>query len=322
MRSSGGPRTLIRRSWALATWAALLGSTSPAQEEQDRPRFQVSVDTVSIAATVLDEESRLVMELSQENFAVFEDGVEQKIDFFSRGELPLKMVILLDTSGSMREKMELAQEAAVRFVRSLKTGDEVQVVEFNDRVLTLAEFTTDFDQVEAAIRQTEATGATSLYNAVYVSLKDLQRASAEEVDRRAIVVLSDGNDTKSIVGFEDVREQARKSNVIVYAISLRATEADLKKDKYFTAKYELDVLARESGGSSYAPAKISDLAGVYDEIATELKSQYSLGYVSTNSASDGSWRRLQVISKQPGTTIRTRAGYFAPRPSRLKRQAR
>jgi VWFA-related protein len=302
--------------------SAVLLTSPPSQEEQERPRFRIAVDTVSIAATVLDDEGGLVLELPQENFSVFEDGVEQRIDFFVRGELPLRMVILLDTSGSMREKMELAQEAAIRFVRSLKPGDEVQVVEFNDRVLTLAEFTTDFDQVEAAIRQTSPTGATSLYNAVYVSLKDLQRGSADELDRRAIVVLSDGNDTKSIVGFEDVREQARKSNVIVYSISLRATEADLKKDKYLTAKYELDVLARESGGSSYAPAKLSDLAGVYEEIATELKSQYSLGYVSTNTSADGSWRRLQVISKQPGTTIRTRAGYFAPRPSRLKRQAR
>jgi VWFA-related protein len=300
----------------------LLAPAPQTQNEQERPRFRIAVDTVSVAAAVLDDEGGLVLELPQENFTVFEDGVEQRIEFFAKGELPLRMVILLDTSGSMREKMELAQEAAIRFVRSLKPGDEVQVVEFNDRVLTLAEFTTDFDQVEAAIRQTSATGATSLYNAVYVSLKDLQRESADELDRRAIVVLSDGNDTKSIVGFEDVREQARKSNVIVYAISLRATEADLKKDKYLTAKYELDVLARESGGLSYAPAKLSDLSGVYDEIATELKSQYSLGYVSTNTSADGAWRRLQVISKQPGTTIRTRAGYFAPRPSRLKRQSR
>jgi VWFA-related protein len=305
--------------------AGLVAATPLAQEGQraeDRPQFRVSVDTVSLAVTVLDEEGHLASELPQENFQIFEDGVEQQIQFFSRGELPLRMAILIDTSGSMRSKLELAQEAAVRFVRSLKPVDSVQVVEFNDRVLTLAEFTSDFDRVEQAIRGTEATGATSLYNALYVSLKDLHRDGTEELDRRAIVVLSDGNDTKSVLGFEDVKEQARKSSVIIYSISLRATEEDLVKDKYRNAKYELDMLARESGGVSYAPEKIGDLSGVYEQIAIELKSQYSLGYVSTNPATDGAWRRLQVISKAPGTEIRTRPGYFAPRPARRSRRPR
>jgi VWFA-related protein len=282
----------------------------------------VSVDTVSLAVSVLDGEGRLVQGLPAENFQIFEDGVEQEVQFFAAGELPLRMVILIDTSGSMQQKLEFAQEAAVRFVRSLKPGDEVQVVEFNDRVLTLAEFTADFDLVEGAIRATSATGATSLYNAMYTSLKDLHRDRPEELDRRALVVLSDGNDTKSIVPFEDVKEQARKSSVVIYAISLRANEDDLKKDKYRNAKYELDVLARESGGVSYAPSKLGDLAGVYEQIATELKTQYSLGYVSTNSATDGAWRRLQVISKAPETEIRTRPGYFARRPARLPRRSR
>jgi VWFA-related protein len=305
--------------------AVAAGSARAAQEatRDERPRFRVSVDTVSLAVSVLGEDGQLVQDLPQENFQVFEDGVEQNIQFFSRGELPLRMVILIDTSGSMRERMQLAQEAAVQFVRSLEPGDEVQVVEFNDRVLTLAEFTDDFDQVEAAIRQTQAVGATSLYNAMYVSLKDLHRNGSGadvELDRRAMVVLSDGNDTKSVLGFEDVKEQARKGSVVIYAISLRANEEDLKKDKYRNAKYELDMLARETGGVSYAPLKIQDLAGVYEQIEFELKTQYSLGYVSTNPASDGAWRRLQVISKAPGTEIRARTGYFAPRPARKPRR--
>jgi VWFA-related protein len=315
----------MRRCLPAGALLALVAAAGLAQQDRaddQRPQFRVSVDTVSLAVTVLDAEGRLVTDLPQDNFQIYEDGVEQQIQFFSRGELPLRMVILVDTSGSMRSKLELAQEAAVRFVRSLKPGDQVQVVEFNDRVLTLAEFTTDFDQVEQAIRQTEATGATSLYNAIYVSLKDLHRENPEELDRRAIVVLSDGNDTKSVLGFEDVKEQARKSSVVIYAISLRATDEDLAKEKYRNAKYELDMLARESGGVSYAPENIDDLAGVYEQIAAELKSQYSLGYVSTNAVADGAWRRLQILSKEPGTELRTRVGYFAPRPVRRHRRAR
>jgi Ca-activated chloride channel family protein len=297
-------------------------AASAQTESQERPRYRITVDTVSLSVTVLDDASRLVTGLPTENFTVYEDGVAQEIQFFSHAELPLKMAILLDTSSSMRQKLDLAQKAAIRFVHSLKVADEVQVVEFNDRVLTLAPFTSDFEEVETAINQTKAMGATSLYEALYVALNDLARMGKEELDRRAIVVLSDGNDTSSLVGFEDIKEQARKHDVIIYAISLRASEDDLKKDKYRNAKYELEILARESGGISYAPQKLSDLAGVYEEIATELKSQYTLGYVSTNSAPDGSWRRLQVLTAEPGTVVRARNGYYARRARRRPRLVR
>lgn len=294
----------------------------PVEPDDTRPRFSASVGTVSLAVTLLDEKNRLVSGLDATNFRVYEDGVQQELEFFSVGELPLKLVILIDTSGSMRQKLALAQEAALGFVESLKPGDEVQVVEFGSRVMTLVEFTPEFDEIAAAIRSTEAEGATAIYNAIYISLKDLDAHARDSIDRRAVVVLSDGNDTASVLGFEDVREQARKSNVAVYAISLRATAADLAKEKYMNAKYELDVLAHESGGVSYAPQDIGDLADVYDQILGELKGQYSLGYTSTNSKQDGKWRRLQIVSEAEGTTVRSREGYYAPRQSRLRRRRR
>ena len=290
--------------------------------EADRPQFRVGVNTVSVAVTLLDEKGRLVTGLDEDNFTIFEDGVEQDIEFFAHGELPLKMVILLDVSTSMRQKLPMAQEAAIGFVGSLKPGDEVQVVEFGERVLTLVEFTSDFDDVANAIRSTKVKGATALYRAMYVSTKDLEAYRRDALDRRAVVVLSDGNDTVSRLGFEDVKAQARRSNVIIYAISLRASLADLKKEKYRNAKYELDMLARESAGTSYAPEKLKDLAGVYEEIATELKSQYSLGYVSTNSEHDGKWRRLQILTAASGTVVRVREGYYAPRKSRRRLRRR
>ena len=298
--------------------AASVHDTGVAASTQ-RSRFSVSVDTVSVAVTVLDDKERIIAGLPRENFRIFEDGVEQQVEFFSRDELPLKMVILLDTSTSMRAKLALAQQAAVDFVGTLKPDDEVQVVEFNERVLTLVEFTSDFDRVIEAIQQTKLAGATSLYNAIYISLKDLEAQSESELDRRAIIVLSDGNDTNSRLVFEDVRQQARKSNVIIYAISLRASESDLKKDKYRNAKYELDMLARETGGVSYAPEKIGDLSDVYDEIASELKGQYTLSYISTNPEQDGSWRQLQILSAREGSQIRAREGYYAPKARRTPR---
>ncbi len=293
---------------------------APVQTEE-RPRFRISVDTVSLAITVLDEKGRLVTGLPQENFIIYEDGAPQEIQHFSQEELPLRVVILLDTSSSMRMKIGMARLAAIRFVRQLTEGDEVQVVEFNDQVLTLADFTSDIEQVTAAIEAVDVGGATELYNALYISMKELDR-HREQFDRRAIVVLSDGADTSSLVSFEDVRELARKINVIVYAISLRGTKDDLKKEKYFKAKYELDLLARETGGLTFAPEKLGDLSETYAQILTELKSQYSVGYLSTNDKQDGSWRYLQVVSKEERTVIRTRTGYYAKRASRLMRRQR
>jgi len=309
---------MLKMRWASWLLATLLTATASLAQEPDVPRFRVGVGTVSLSLTVLDDDGHLVTGLPKENFTVYEDGVEQAIQFFAHGELPLKMVILLDVSSSMRQKLEMAQEAAVRFVDSLTPGDEVQVVEFGSRVMTLVEFTPDFTEAANAIRSTTVEGATALYNAVYVSLKDLEAYRSDQLDRRAIVVLSDGNDTKSVLRFEDVKEQARKSNIIIYAISLRANEADLKKEKYRNAKYELDMLAEASGGMSYAPEKLNDLSDVYDDILEELKAQYSIGYVSMDAEHDGKWRHLQILTAEPGTRVRSREGYYAPRKSRRR----
>ena len=305
----------VKRIYWVALTSTLLATSAFSQQ---RTRFEVSVDLVSLAVTVFDENRRLATNLEEGDFQVFEDGTEQELSVFSRESLPLRMVILLDTSLSMRRKMAMAQEAAVRFVKSLKAEDRVKVVEFNDRVLTLNDYTSDFDRVADAIRQTKPGGATSLYNAIYISLRDLSEPRAG-VERQAIVVLSDGADTRSLVSFEDVRELARKADVLLYTISLRTSPKDLEKRKYANAKYELARLSEETGGSMFTPERIEDLAGVYDLIAAELKSQYNLGYISKNKIADGSWRRLQLRCSGEGMKIRVRAGYYAPERSGVKK---
>jgi VWFA-related protein len=288
-------------------------------ESQQRTRFEVSVDMVSLSVTVFDGKRKLVTDLEDDNFTIYEDGAEQEIQVFSREDLPLRMIVLLDTSSSMRMKMRMAQDAAIEFVRSLKTGDQIKVIEFNDRVLTLEEFSSDVGRVAEAIRDTEAKGATALYNAIYISLQSLSRRRQVD-ERQAVVVLSDGADTRSLVTFEDVRELARKTDVMIYTISLRGSEKDLKKNKYLNAKYVLEKLAEESGGSSFSPENIKDLSGVYDQIANELKSQYNMGYTSSNTVADGSWRRIQVLCTRSGVDVRTRAGYYAPRARRSRKK--
>jgi len=311
MKSNG--RLAAAGSLFLSSLVAFASAVSNAQDsESQRPQFRVSVEMVSLSVTVFDEDRRLVTDLGVEDFNVYEDGAPQEIKIFSREALPLRMVILLDTSSSIERRLALAQEAAVRFVDSLQPGDQVKIIEFNDRVLALKDFTPDFAEAKEAIRSTKAQGATSLYEALYISLRSFSR-HRDGNERLAVVVLSDGNDTRSLVTFDDVRELARKTDVLVYTISLRGQEDDLKKQKYLDAKYELEKLSTETGGSSFAPAAIDDLAGVYERIAAELKSQYNIGYVSTNTKTDGSWRRLQVMCNQEGTEVRSRVGYYAPR---------
>jgi len=297
------------------TVIAIVPLSQQTSESDQRPRFEVSVDMVSLSITAFDDEKKLVTDLGEEDFAIYEDGVEQEIRVFSREDLPLRMIVLLDTSSSMRMKMKMAQDAAIEFVRSLKVGDQVKVIQFNDRVLILEDFSSDVERVAEAIRTTEAQGATALFNAIYIALQSLSRRRNTD-ERQAVVVLSDGADTRSLVTFEDVRELTRKTDVTIYTISLRGTEKDLKKEKYFNAKYVLEKLAEESGGSSFSPEDIKDLSGVYDQIADELKSQYNIGYMSANTDADGTWRRIQVLCKRPGLDLRTRAGYYAPRARR------
>ena len=183
------------------------------------------------------------------------------------------------------------------------------MVGFSHRVLTLIDFTSDFDRVAHAVRETEAYGDTCLYNALYISLQELPRAQAR-VERQVIVVLSDGDDTRSLVPLEDVLELARRSDVIIYGVSILAPKEDVNNEANSEARYVLEKLSSESGGSAFAAVEVNDLKEVYQRIATELKNQYFLGYVSNVRAED-QWRRIQVLSGRSGVQMRTRSGYYA-----------
>jgi Ca-activated chloride channel family protein len=221
------------------------------------------------------------------------------------------MVLLLDTSASMDEKIGSAQEAAIRFVGTLKEDEDVaQVVEFGSRARVLQPFTADREKLAQVIRTTQAGGTTSLYNALYIALKNLARRRTD-IRRQAIVVLSDGEDTSSIVTFDQVMELAKDTDVTIYTISLR--DESRKRSKYFSeAEHVLKKLAEETGGQWFFPNHIQELESVYARISKELKSQYNIGYVSANTKRDGSWRRVVVQTDRDNLLVRTKLGYYAP----------
>jgi Ca-activated chloride channel family protein len=293
----------------------LLGAATQPPPAQQSP-FRAGVDLVSLNVTVADGAAHYVTDLTQDDFSVFEDGVKQEVTFFNRSNLPIALALLVDTSASMETKLPTAQEAAIGFARKLRSQDLAEVVDFDSRVVVLQPFTNSPAELEQAIRKTSAGGSTSLYNAVYIALKDLKKVVAKNVDeirRQAIIVLSDGEDTSSLLPFEEVLDLAKRSDTAIYSVGLRSNDTMNSSTKGFKeAEFVLRQFSQETGGRAFFPNQLSDLNNVYGQIADELSSQYTVGYSSRNAKRDGSWRRVVVRVSRPNVTARTKQGYFAP----------
>ena len=308
-----GTGHITESSVALALGIAISASVTIAHQ-QEEPAFRAGVDLVSLNVTVTDGDNRYVTDLTADGFRVYEDGALQKISFFNRTQLPIALALLMDTSASMNDKMATAQEAAAGFAEQLRAEDLGSVIDFDSRVEILQGFTSSLEKLNAAIRRTSAGGSTSLYNAIYISLKELQKIEAtteNEIRRQAIVVLSDGEDTSSLVGFEEVLELAKISNTTIYTIGLKSQ--DLRSQRGFReADFVLRQLAQDTGGLAFFPQQIGDLVEIYQRISDELSSQYTLGYTSQNPLRDGKWRRLVVRVDRSNVAARAKQGYYAP----------
>jgi Ca-activated chloride channel family protein len=284
----------------------------PAQQ----PSFRSAVDVVSLNVIVTDGTGHYVTDLTPEDFNVFEDGVKQDVTFFNKTNLPIALALLLDTSASMESKLPTAQEAAIGFAKKLREQDFAEVIDFDSRVVVLQTFTNNAGELEQAIHRTSAGGSTSLYNAVYIALKDLKKVVArnvEEIRRQAIVVLSDGEDTSSLLPFEEVLDLAKRSETAIYSIGLRSNEnVALATRGFKEAEFVLRQLSQETGGRAFFPNQVAELSTVYAQISDELSSQYTVGYSSKNGKRDGAWRRVVVRVNRPSVIARTKQGYFAP----------
>jgi Ca-activated chloride channel family protein len=215
----------------------------------------------------------------------------------------------------MDEKLATAQAAAVRFVKTLRPEDAAEVIQFNDRATVLQDFTAEHALLEAAIKKTQAAGPTALHNALYIALKELgKQKKAGQLRRLAIILLTDGEDTASLVTDDQVLELARKTEINIYAIRLAADRAaDRLRPSFSQASYVLTSLSKETGGQVFFPASLNELESVYDRIAEELRTQYSVGYVSSNRRQDGKWRRIVVrVPDRESVTVRHKLGYYAP----------
>jgi Ca-activated chloride channel family protein len=308
----------MRARPALAALVLALPAALAAQTPRRPPTFEAGIEVVNLHVTVMDGRNRYITDLKDTDFAIFEDGVKQDLSLFNHEDLPISLSLMMDMSASMDEKLVQSQQAAVRFVKTLRPQDVASIVAFNDRINVLSDFTADQATLEKAVLRTEASGPTALHNALYVTLKELgKQKKAGELRRRALVLLSDGEDTASLVQDEQVMELARKLEIAIYAISLRPNRVqDRNRLSFSQAAHLLTVLSRDTGGQVYFPNSISEMDAVYDRIAEELRTQYNLGYVSSNRRRDGKWRRIVVRTREE-LQVRHKIGYYAPRGDRV-----
>lgn len=279
--------------------------------------FRSGVDVVALDVCVKDRQGRLIPGLGPDDFIVLENNTPQELALFSpEGQVPLAVALLIDRSASMAgTRLEQAKAAGVAFLRSVSPEDLVEVIAFNERADRRFPLGTVGLEADQALADLSATGATGMFEAVLVALRDLAQAQRREATeyRYAIVVLSDGEDTISRLPFDDVLADVRRSGVIVYGISLRFDE----KGRALPPLHELSQLANDSGGRVVSISGLEQLAPVYQEIAAELRHLYRLGYAPSNSQRDGAWRRISVrVLDNRDARVRTRAGYYAPRELR------
>ena len=278
--------------------------------------FRGGADVVVLSITVSDAENHFITGLERGDFEIFEDGVLQNITDFAREQQPIALSILLDTSTSMDKKLPIAQEAAIGFVKRLGPKDVAQIIAFDTRPDILQDFTNDKPTLDKAIRRTQTGGSTALYNALYIamsSLKQVHADNSEDLRRQAIIVLSDGEDTSSVIDYDQVLEAAKRSEVTVYSIALRSKQ-DAPLHGFNEADFVFRTLSMETGGRVFHVDDVSQLQGIYQQIADELASQYYVGYTSKNNKQDGAWRKIAVRLNRPNVVARTKTGYFASKP--------
>ena len=299
-----------------------LSSKSPQETPAPRPKgytFGVNVDLVLMYTSVFDKNGQFIGGLKKDNFKLYEDGLEQQISTFSQEDVPISMGILLDLSGSMRGKFDQVNKAALAFIRASNPKDQVFLIGFNDEVELLQDFTSDIDEITDSLDNTNVMGGTALYDAIYLGV---QKAQGGNRAKKAVVVVTDGEDRDSYYKLDELIAKVQESDVQVFSVGFlneipeRSLFGRWSKSVPEKAHDALIRIGEETGGKAFFPDKLTDLHTIVGEIAGELRNQYTIGYFSSNNARDGSFRRVKIEltgSNKATSYVRNRRGYFAPK---------
>jgi Ca-activated chloride channel family protein len=279
--------------------------------KQPTPTLKVDVGLVLVNATVSDPQGRVVTGLEPEHFQLWEDKVEQKIEYFSSEDTPLSLGLIFDATGSMQDKISTARDAAVTFLKAGNPEDEYFLVEFSERPKLVEDFTTDISRLQNRLIFTPAKGLTPLYDAVYLGLEKIKNANHS---KKALLLISDGEDNHSRYTSFQIKEFVKEQNVQIFAIGITGGYEDsLGTDR--TGRAIIEELAGTTGGRAFFTDSVYELEDICTKIAVELKNQYVIGYRSTNDAKDGKWRKIRMKVNPPkglpNMTVRGKSGYYA-----------
>jgi Ca-activated chloride channel family protein len=293
---------------ALTLSAALsLAQTKPTPAQDDVPTFKVGTNQVVLQATVTDKSGKLLTNIPQSAFKVKENDVDQQLNLFRREDVPVSMGIIIDNSGSMRDKRLKVGAASMALVKASNPQDEMFIVNFNDDAYLDQPFTSNSKKLEEALDKIDSKGGTAMRDAINMSIDYLKESGKK--DKKVLLVVTDGNDNTSNMTLEQLVRKAQQSEVLVYCIGLLSEEEPREAGK---AKRALKALAQASGGLDYYPKDLAEVDRITPQIAHEIRNQYVLGYLPTNTALDGSFRKITVtVSGYGHATVRTRNGYYA-----------
>lgn len=296
---------------ALAAYAASGQQQPPKPEEHSVPLFTSNTRLVVLHTTVADKSGHLITDLPRTAFTVYENGVTQQIQSFKREDVPVSMGLIIDNSGSMRDKRAKVEAAAIALVKASNKEDEVFVVNFNDEAFLDnphgRDFTSDIKEMEEALTRIDSRGGTAMRDAIRMSIDHLKEKAKK--DKKVLVVVTDGNDNSSTITLENLVKASQQSEVLIYGIGILSEEERREAKR---AERALNELATATGGEAFFPKELSEVERLAQTVARDIRNQYTIGYSPTNQNMDGSFRQIKVAVNAPGRpTARTRSGYYA-----------
>jgi Ca-activated chloride channel homolog len=298
--------SFVTLSWL--AFSCFVWAQTPAQPQpSEDPTFRTDTRLVVLPVSVLDKSGKLVTDLQQKSFKVFENGVEQPIKIFRREDVPISLGIIVDNSGSMREKRQKVESASLDLVRASNPQDEVFIVNFNDDPFLDVPMTSDIKKMEEGIARIDSRGGTAMRDAIDSSMTYLKKEGKRQ--KKVLLVITDGNDNASNISLEKLVNRAQQNEVLVYSIGLLNEE---ERREARLAKRALDAISRDSGGLAFYPKGPAEVDAIALQVAHEIRNQYTIAYSPTVQEMDGSFRQIKVTVNGPGhPTVRTRTGYYA-----------
>jgi Ca-activated chloride channel homolog len=297
----------------LAAGAALLAVAVWAQQKADQEPtiFRADTGLVVCHTSVVDKSGHLVTTLSKDAFTVLEDGKPQEIKVFRREDIPVSLGLIVDNSGSMRDKRAKVEAADLGLIKESNPNDEAFVVNFNDEAfLDLPhnkDFTSDIKELEEALTRVDSRGGTAMRDAIRMSIDHLKEKAHK--DKKALVVVTDGNDNSSVISLENLVKAAQQSEVLVYGIGLLGEEERREAQR---AQRALKSLAEATGGEAFFPKDVNEVDKIAHQVARDIRNQYTIAYSPSNTALDGTYRKIEIKVNAPGNLkVRTRSGYYA-----------